>query len=242
MGKTRKNTIEETYEEVEKDILGQANIEDIEAQVNSAKKLSRQRAKSLLVQLSGLKGSISQRTFKQIRNKIVEKLQEEEIQAIGPKISENDLVNLQRKISSFFKSGFAKEFPENEKISFYLSGSLVSGFSKNKNNSFFNQPSDKGRVSDVDILVFISSKLFNSIFTDPKLVEKHLGHKRTFPIGTEEKFSQTYAGIFSPLLEDLSKLSIASRQRHVNFTFFEHSILDIFEKTYFVKILNIVTL
>lgn len=227
MGKSRK--IEETYEEVEQAIL-EPDIDEIQAQINSARKLTRNQARELIQKLDLIKGSLNKRVFRDLRNEIASKVEEtEEILEPGPKITEKDILNIQRKISAFFRSPFAKEFPKDEKISFYLGGSLITGFSQNKSSPFYGQPTDKGRVSDVDISVFISSNFFNSLFTSSKLVETHLLHKRTLPIGTEEKFKENYAGPFQALLEDLSKLTIASRERNVNFTFFEHSLLDLFE-------------
>ncbi len=244
MSKSKKGGIEELYREIESDILSREDINDLIVTVNSAKKFSKEEAVIILGKVEQQKGRISKRIYKDLLKEIKNKSEkEQEFKEPGPRATEKDMYNIQRKISSFFKSPFAKEFPQGEKISFYLGGSLVSGFSQNKNSPYFGQPSDYNRVSDVDLDIFISSNLFNSIFIDKRLVEKHLGFRRTLPIGEEEKTAIIYSGPFKPLIEDLGKLMIASLQRKVNFTFFEHSLLDLIEihKEHLVKIIDITT-
>lgn len=244
MSKSKRSDIAEVYKEIQDDILAEEDIDELIVRVNSAEKLTKEEAVLLLDNIEQQKGHISKRIYKDLLKEI--KLKSEEVKEIvvpGPRISNKDILNIQRKITAFFKSPFAKEFPENEKILFYIGGSLVSGFSHNKSSQYFGKPSDYKRVSDVDICVFISPNLFNLIFRDKRLIEKHLGHRRTLPIGEDEKFSINYSGQFRVLIEDLGKLTISGLQRKVNFTFFEHGLLDILEihKEHLIKITEIIT-
>jgi len=244
MSNLKKGNIEELYNEIEKNILTEEEIKDLIITVNSIKRVSKQEAVIILNKIEQQKGRISKRVYKDLLKEIKNKTEEEqEIKEPGPRATQKDIYNIQRKISYFFKSPFAKEFPQSEKISFFLGGSLVSGFSQNKNSPYFSQPSDYNRISDVDLNIFISTNLFNLIFQDKRLVEKHLGYRRTLPIGKEEKTTMMYAGPFKPLIEDISSLMIAGLQRRVNFTFFEHSLLDLIEihKEHLLKIIDITT-
>lgn len=246
MSKSKRGNINELYREIESDLLAQEDeLEKLKAQIASNKKLSKLEAINLIERLEKYKGRVSNRIFKDLTKEIKTKTElEEEIIEPGPRATEKDVYNLQRIISTFFRSPFAKEFQSEEKIKFYLGGSLVSGFSQNKNSPYFGKPSDYKRVSDVDIAVFISPNLFETLFKDKKLVEKHLGHKRTTPFGEEEKFSSFYSGPFKNLIEDVSKLIIAGKKRNVNFTFFEHGLLDLLEihKEHLTHISDITTI
>ena len=252
MSKSKKEKpIEEFYQDMQDEIATQLETNDdlnlIQAKIKSAKELSRSDALSLITKLEERKGAISRRIYKDLIKDIKRKAPNLsnvlEIRP-GPMASDKDIENIKRKLLAFFKSPFMKEFPPNEKISFYLGGSLVSGYCMNKTKPYYGQPSDFGRISDVDICVFISSNLFDLIFQDKRLIEKHLGHRRTLPIGEEEKFSSDYSGLFKSLIEDLGKLAVAGFQRKVNFTFFEHSLLDLLEikKEHLIKIVVITTI
>ncbi len=245
MSKSKRGSIEDLYKEIESDLLAQeSDLDQLKAKIAANKKLSKLEAINLIEQLEKYKGRVSNRIFKDLTKTIKNKIElEEEIIEPGPRAIEKDISNIQRKILSFFRSPFAKEFPSRENIKFYLGGSLVSGFSKNKNSPYFGKPSDYNRVSDVDIAVFISPKLFETLFKDNRLVEKHLSHKRTVPFGEQEKFKSYNSGPFKNLIEDVSKLVIAGLDRDVNFTFFEHSLLDLLliHKDHLIEIIDIKT-
>ena len=245
MSKSKRGTIEDTYDEIQNDILAFEDIEALKARIKYKNNLTKSEAVLLSEGVENQKGRISKKLYKDLLKEINFKSeQNQEMIAPGPRITDKDIVNIQRKVNSFFRSPFAKEFPKNEKIWFYVGGSLVSGFSHIKTSQYFGKPSDYKRISDVDICVFISSTLFNLIFQDKRIVEKHLGYRRTLPIGEEEKVPTDYSGQFKSLIEDMNKLIIAGLQRKVNFSFFEHSLLDVLEvhKEHLIKIIVIKTL
>jgi|SRR3989344_2997034 len=171
--------------------------------------------------IHNVKGKISPHLFKKVNKFIKKKIVKEKTTNPGPKYRNSDIRYLGGKIEDFFKSPQIANFPKNEKISFYLFGSLVNGYCNNPTKKEFGKPSDDGRISDVDILVSLSSDFFEQIFRyKSRILKKIHGMTRTAPIGVKSSFGPNYAGPFENLLFDLSKIRFAGRNdRSVNVVF-----------------------
>ncbi len=166
-------------------------------------------------------GRISSRIFKKVDKFLKKKIKKEETIEQGPKYRNSDIRYLGGKIEGFFKSPQINNFPKNQKIAFYLFGSLVNGFCNNPSKSKFGKPSDDGRISDVDILVMISPKFFKAIFgNNGKFIKTIHNMIRSVPIGVRTHFGPEYAGPFENLLRDLATIRFAGRgDRSVNMVF-----------------------
>ena len=173
--------------------------------------------------LSEIRGKVASKQYKQIEKKLRKKLEEEQFESPGPIYRDKDLDYLQQKIVAFFRTPEGREFPKNEKILFYLFGSLVNGFCNNPTKQKYGRPSDEDRNSDVDILIIISRDFFETLFGGfPMLIKKVYNSTRTLPFGLHTTYGPAYTGPFKNLFSDLSSIYFAGRSnREVTITFME---------------------
>ena len=196
--------------------------------------------------LKQMRGRVSTKAYKQIERDMRRRRAEEIIKQNlpGPTYKENEIRQLQKKIYAYLKSPFF-DIPDGERIVIELYGSLLTGYGTNPNKGSYQQPTDQGRVSDVDILCIISSPLFESLFPAAKgnpRATKNI--KMTESIGTKTKFGPRYTGPFQHLFTDLERLSLAGRNNrpiHIVFIEEEYHKSSGFERFPHIKIIDFAT-
>ncbi len=161
-----------------------------------------------------IKGKVSPKIYRKIEKKLQEKVQKRaKVYDPGPTYKEKELVRMAEKIQQFFASPHAQEFPPGQKITFYLFGSLITGFCNNDRSPNYGLPSDMGRVSDVDLLIVLTPELW-------KIVTSHMNRKqivtfknvqRTMPVGFDTHPGIESTGPFKNLFYYLKDISLAGR-------------------------------
>lgn len=172
--------------------------------------------------LAKIKGRISPKVFKKIQNTLYKKVEEEPQYDRGPVFKERELEYLAQRIREFFASPYTQNIPKGEKVTFYIGGSLVTGYGTNPGSSFYKKPTDFGRVSDVDILVLVSSGVWTEMtrYMNRKQILSVHGVVRTLPVGIDTHPGPESTGPFSPLFQIFQGLSFAGRRdRPVHMTF-----------------------
>lgn len=180
-----------------------------------------------------IRGHISPKVFKKIQNTLKKKKRKEEQQwDQGPIGEPLELAYITRRLSEFFSSPYARDFPSKEKIDIYLCGSLVTGFCTNPRSPFYQKPTDYERLSDVDIVVLVSSQLWTEVtrhMTGKQLVRVG-GVPRTMPVGLDTHPGPESTGPFAGLFPFLRGLSIGRRQdRPVHLIFMMNTLINKFQ-------------
>ena len=176
--------------------------------------------------LEKIKGNTNNKIHKKISKVLKKKIKEERLYPDpGPRYSSNNVDYLKTKIDDYFSSPFAQRFPKDQKIKFYLFGSLVNGYCNNPTKSHFKTPSDLNRTSDVDMLIVVGKKFFEDVFEQNIIVEIH-GTKRTKPIGFDTNPGPDATGPFNEIFEYIRPLSFAgNRRRPVHLVFLKQKSL-----------------
>ncbi len=172
--------------------------------------LSREDVDAFLVKI---KGRISPKAFKKIQNTLAKKVEEEPQYDRGPVCKENELEHLAMRIREFFVSPYARDIPKGEKVTFYLSGSLVTGYGTNPGHLFYKIPTDVRRLSDVDIIIQLSPKLWTEItqYMNRKQILTVHGVVRTLPVGIDTHPGPESTGPFAILFRFLQGMRLAGR-------------------------------
>ncbi|MBR9691541.1 hypothetical protein GOV06_02040 [Candidatus Woesearchaeota archaeon] len=171
--------------------------------------------------LAKAKETSPRRTYKKLK-KLIKKLEYEvdtEKPQPGPAASKVDIEVLKKKLNEFIYSPYFKKDPslKKDKIRFYLMGSLITGFASQK-SKYAGEPSDKGRISDIDLGIIIDREFFDSfIHTAFDVVH---GTKRSVPMDMASK----ELGPFRYLFAALKGLKMAGKtNRKLSIVFIEKS-------------------
>ncbi|MBI4147897.1 hypothetical protein HY490_01270, partial [Candidatus Woesearchaeota archaeon] len=163
--------------------------------------------------LQRMRGLVSTRVSKLVKRALRRKMAAlEEQLPPGPRVSDNDTRRAAQAIVTFFESDpLVRQALQDESIGFYLYGSLVTGYSNSPKKQ--GQPSDHTGVSDVDLLVVLSTRLFDALFGSlPKgLLFDSRGMRTTAPSGVDGKLAIHNTGPFQGIFERLHGLMFAGR-------------------------------
>jgi hypothetical protein len=170
------------------------------------------------------KSQTAPKTWKLMKKLLQQKLKDSQPPADshtpGPIIKDKEISYFQDKISQMSSYGIPLEY-QGDEINFYICGSLVTGYCSNPRKSNFGIPSDYKRISDVDILVIISNRLFDSFFSlHQEAVVIIKGEPRSLPLGYNTNPSINFIPSFLSLLSLISDIAFAGRtEREVHFVF-----------------------